>query len=151
MTSRAEGFLDCDGVGEGRGEGSTNFGCLPGCFKPCLRLSWLRNLSEADLPLVGAGSDLDGRGVCCGVPGGLEGPGVERGDSRRTRQAKGFLTTTSIRPAIFFLVPEGGTVEEEVEGAVMGVLLGRGVGAGGSERGAGVGGAKDSPGAEGGG
>ena len=85
------------------------------------------------------------------MPGGFEGPGVGGGDSRRTRRAKGFSTTTSIRPAIFFLVPEGGTVEEEVEGAVMGVLLGGGVGTGGSERGAGVGGAKDSPGADGGG
>ena len=26
MTSRAEGFLDCNGVGEGGGEGLTNFG-----------------------------------------------------------------------------------------------------------------------------
>ena len=67
------------------------------------------------------------------MPGGFEGLGVGGGDSRRTRRAKGFSTTTSIRPAIFFLVPEGGTVEEEVEGAVMGVLLGGGVGAGGSE------------------
>ena len=67
------------------------------------------------------------------------------------RRAEGFLTTTSIRPAIFFLVPEGGTVEEEVEGAVMGVLLGGGDGAGGREQGAGVGGAKDLPGVEGGG
>ena len=92
MTSRAEGFLDCNGVGEGGGEGSTNFGRLPGFFKPCLRSSWPRTLSEADLdlsrlPLVGARSDLDGRGLCCGVPGGLEGPEVEGGDSRRARQA----------------------------------------------------------------
>ena len=86
------------------------------------------------------------------MPGGLEGPGVEGGDSRRALRAKGFSTTTSIRPAIFFFFdPEGGTVEEEVEGAVMGVLLGGGDGAGGRERGAGVGGAKDLPGVEGGG
>ena len=139
MTSRAEGFFDHNGLGEGGGNGSTNFGRLPGCFKPCLRSSWLRTLLEADLdvsrlPLVGAGSDLDGQGACCGVPGGLEGPGVEGGDSRRTRRAKGFSTTTSIRPAIFFFFdPEGGTAEEEVKGVVMGVLLGGGDGAGGRE------------------
>ena len=115
MTRRAEGFLDRKGFGEGGGEGLTNFGRLPGCIRPCLRSSLHRTLSEADLdlsrlPLVGARSDLDGQGACCGVPGGFEGPGVGGGDSRRTRPAKGFSTTTSIRPAIFFLVPEGGTV-----------------------------------------
>ena len=87
MTSRAEGFLDRSGVGKGGGEGSTNFGR----FKLCLRLPWPRTLSEADLdlsrlPLVGAGSDLDGCGACCGVPGGFEGPGVGGGDSRRARR-----------------------------------------------------------------
>merc|ERR1711954_153735 len=46
------------------------------------------------MPLVGAGSDLDGRGACCGVPGGLEEPRVDGGDSRRTRRAKGFSITT---------------------------------------------------------
>ena len=61
MTSKAEGFLDRSREGEGRGEGSTNFGR----FKLCLRSPWPRTLSEADLdlsrlPLVGAGSDLDG-------------------------------------------------------------------------------------------
>ena len=76
MTSKAEVFLDCSGVGKGGDEGSTNFGHLPGFFKPCLRSSWPRTLSEADLylsrlPLVGAGSNLDGRGACCGVPEGL--------------------------------------------------------------------------------
>ena len=91
MTSKAEGFLDRSGVGEGGGKGLTNFGRLPGFFKPCLRLSWPRTLSEADLdlsrlPLVGAGSNLDGRGACCGVPGGFE-PGVGGGDSRRARRA----------------------------------------------------------------
>ena len=65
MTSRAEGFLDRNGVGKGGGDGSTNFGRLPGCFKPFLRSSWPRTLSEADLdlsrlPMVSAGSDLDG-------------------------------------------------------------------------------------------
>ena len=155
MTSRADGFLDCDGVGEGGGEGLTNFGRLLWGFKPCLRSSWLRTLSEADLdlsllPLVGAGSDLDGQGACSGVLGGLEGLEGKGGDSRRTRRAKGFSTTTSIRPLIF-LVAEGETDKEEVEGAEMGVLLGVGVGVGGSERGAGVGGAKGLPGVEGGG
>ena len=154
MTSRAEGFLDCNGVGEGRGKGSTNLWRLLEGFKPCLRSSWLRTLSEADLdlsllPLEGAGSDLDGRGACSGVPGGVEGLEGEGGDPRRARRAKGFSTTTSIRPWIFFLVTEGDTNEEEVEGAEMGVLLGGGVGVGGSERGAGVGGAKGLPGVEG--
>ena len=155
MASRAEGILDCDRVGEGGGEGSTNLGRLPEGFKPCLRSSWLRALSEADLdlsllPLVGAGSDLEGRGACSGVSGGLEGREGEGGDSRRTRRAKGFSTRTSIRPLIF-LVPEGGIDEEEAEGAEMGDLLGVGVGMGGSVRGAGVGGAKGLQGAEGGG
>ena len=156
MTSKADGFLDCNGVGEGGGEGSTNFGRLPLGFRPCLRSSWLRTLSGADvdlslLPLEGAGSDLDGRGACSGVPGGVEGLKGEGGDPRRARRAKGFSTATSIRPWIFFLVPEGETDKEEVEGAEMGVLLGGGVGVGGSEQGAGVGGAKGSPGVEGGG
>ena len=92
MTSRAEGFLDRSGVDEGGGEGSTNFGRLPGFFNPCLRSSLSRTLSEADLdlsrlPQVSAGSDLDDLGACCGVPGGLEGPGVKGGDSRRARRA----------------------------------------------------------------
>ena len=100
------------------------------------------------LPLEGAGSDLDGQGVCSGVLGGLEGLEGEGGGSRRTRWAKGFSTTMSIRPLIF-LVAEGETDKEEVEGAEMGVLLGVGVGVGRSERGAGVGGAKGLPGAEG--
>ena len=156
MTSRADGFLDCDGVGEGGGEGSTNFGRLPWGFRPCLRSSWLRTLSEADLdlsllPLEGAGSDLDGRGACSGVPGGVEGLEGEGGDPRRARQAKGFSTTMSIRPWIFFLATEGETNEEEVEGAEMGVLLGGGAGVGRSERGAGVGGAKGSLGVDAGG
>ena len=103
------------------------------------------------LPLAGAGSDLDGRGACNGVPGGVEGLEGEGGDPRRARRAKGFSTTMSIRPLIFFLVTEGKTSKEEVEGAEMGVLLGVGVGVGGSEQGAGVGGAKGLPGAEGGG
>ena len=92
MTSKAEGFLDRSGEGEGGGEGSTNFGRLPGFFKLCLRSSWPRTLSEADLdlsrlPLVGAGSNLDGRGACCGVPVGFEGPGVGGGDPRRAQRA----------------------------------------------------------------
>ena len=92
MTSRAEGFLDRSGDGEGGGEGSTIFGRLPGFFNPCLRSSLSRTLSEADLdlsrlPQVSAGSDLDYLGACCGVPGGFEGPGVEGGDSRRARWA----------------------------------------------------------------
>ena len=65
----------------------------------------------------------------------MEGLKGEGGDPRRARRAKGLSTTTSIRPWIFFLDPEGETNEEEVEGAVMGVLLGGGVGVGGSERG----------------
>ena len=82
MTRKAEGFLDCSGVGEGGGEGSTNFGRLPGFFKLCLRSPWPRTLSEADLdlshfPLTGARSDRDGRGACCGVPGGLKGLELE--------------------------------------------------------------------------
>ena len=92
MTSKAEGFLDRSGEGVGGGEGSINFVSLPGFFKLCLRSSWPRTLSEADLdlsrlPLAGAGFDLDGRGACCGVPGGFEGPGVGGGDSRRARRA----------------------------------------------------------------
>ena len=75
----------------------------------------------------------------------------EGGDPRRARQAKGFSTTTSIRPWIFFLATEGETNKEEVEGAEMGVLVGGGVGVRGSERGAGVGGAEGTLGAEGGG
>ena len=51
---------------------------------------------------------------------GLKGEG---GDSRRMPQAKGFSTTMSIRTLIF-LVAEGETDKEEVEGAEMGVLLG---------------------------
>ena len=156
MTSRVDGLLDCDGIGKVGGEGSTNFGRLPWGFRLCLRSSWLRTLLEADLdlsllPLEGAGSDLDRQGACSGVPGEVEGLEGEGGDPRRARRAKGFSTTTSIRPWIFFLVTEGETNEEEVEGAEMGVLLGGGVGVGGSERGAGVGGAKGLPGVEGGG
>ena len=58
----------------------------------------------------------------------------------------------SMRPVIFFFFdPEVWTAEEEVEGGVIGDLLGVGVGAGASDRGAGVGGAKGLPEVEGGG
>ena len=46
MTSRAEGFLDCNGVGEGGGEGSTNFGrgrCR------CRGGGWCRRVQEDQL------------------------------------------------------------------------------------------------------
>ena len=57
-----------------------------------------------------------------------------------------------MRPAIFFFVdPEVWATEEEVEGGVIGDLLGVGDGAGARDRGAGVGGAKGVPEVEGGG
>ena len=57
-----------------------------------------------------------------------------------------------MRPAIFFFFdPEVWTAEEEVEGGVIGDLLGVGDGAGASDRGAGVGGAEGLPEVEGGG
>ena len=68
MMSKAEGFLDHSGEGLGGGEGSTNFGRLPGFFKLCLRSSLPRALSEADLDLSRlplAGFNLDGRDACC--------------------------------------------------------------------------------------
>ena len=70
----AEGFLDCAEVGVGGGgEGLTNLGRLPEGFKPCLRSSGPKALSATDLDLsllqlAGAGSDLEGRDACCGVP-----------------------------------------------------------------------------------
>ena len=57
-----------------------------------------------------------------------------------------------MRPAIFFFLDPGvRALEEEVEGGVIGVLLGVGDGVGARDRGAGVGGAKELPGVEGGG
>ena len=49
----------------------------------------------------------------------------------------------------FFVDPEVGTAEEEVEGVVIGGFLGVGDGAGVRERGVGVGGAEELPGVEG--
>ena len=49
MTSRAEGFLDCDGVGEGGGEGLTNFGrgrCR------CRGGGWCRRVQEDQLIML---------------------------------------------------------------------------------------------------
>ena len=68
------GVSDCKGVGVGRGgEGSANLGRLPGDFRQCLRSSWPKALSATDLDLsllqlAGAGSDLEGRDACSGVP-----------------------------------------------------------------------------------
>ena len=57
-----------------------------------------------------------------------------------------------MRPVIFFFVDPGvGAAEEEVEGVVTGGFLGVDDGAGVRERGAGVGGAEELPGVEGGG
>ena len=85
--------MDRRGDGLGGGEGSTNFGCLTGLFKLCLRSFLPRAVSEADLDLsrlllVGVVVVLEGRDECCGVPGGL-GPGVAggEGDSSREGQA----------------------------------------------------------------